>query len=161
MSNHDTSSWNSWWCIFAAVLLQLWKSIQDITDITVTMQYFCQDQFLHNDSSIPAARGKGVCDILSMPLCSILVLFFFNHWHKLRYSQVVLCLFPTKIHFQVPNLLKTLTLLDLKDQDSTELEVMFSSLCCWWSEQDGQCSVYSWASERATRGAARLDILQI
>jgi len=27
-----------------------------------------KDQFLHNDSSIPAARGKGVCDILAM-LC--------------------------------------------------------------------------------------------
>ena len=89
------------------------------------------------------------------------VIFFLNHWHKLRYSQVIWCLFLTKVHFQVPNLLKTLTLLDLKDQDSTELEVMFSSLCCWWSEQDGQCSIDSWASERATRGAARLDILQI
>ena len=42
------------------------------------MQYFCQDQFLHNDSSIPAARGKGVCDILAMPLRSILVLYFFQ-----------------------------------------------------------------------------------
>ncbi|CAK8995681.1 unnamed protein product [Durusdinium trenchii] len=27
-----------------------------------------QDQFLHNDSSIPAARGQGVCDVLAM-LC--------------------------------------------------------------------------------------------
>jgi len=25
-----------------------------------------QDQFLHNDSSIPAARGEGICDILAM-----------------------------------------------------------------------------------------------
>ena len=148
------------------------------------MQYFYQDQFLHNDSSIPAARGKGVCDILAMPLCSILVLLLmaeirrspvevgslshylqgFEHprWCRLSAinSMIIFCsnidiswcLFRTKMdHFQVFNLLNTLT---------QQLEVMFSSLCCWWSEQDGQCSVDSWASERATRGAARLHILQ-
>lgn len=29
-------------------------------------QLSIQDQFLHNDTSIPAARGEGICDVLCM-----------------------------------------------------------------------------------------------
>lgn len=150
-STSTLDTWNSWWCIFAAVLLQLWKSFQDITDIA--MQYFCQDQFLHNDSSIPAARGKGVCDILAMPLGSIRVLFWVQtwHWHKLRYSQVIWCLFLTKVHFQVPDLiLHTPTLLDLKHQISTTGGYVFVPLLLVeWARWPVQCRFMSfWKSNQ-------------